>query len=87
MSPSSAPSDVNESRAKIVHAVHSVIKILDTLCSLGREELEREGGFVLLVSQLELLRDMHFVVLSLAGNECVRVKYGSDRRRMRIERK
>lgn len=53
-----------------MHAVHSVIEVLDALCSLGREEFERKGWLPVLMRLGEFLGYMHLdraVVLE----ECV----------------
>ncbi len=59
MSATRTPCYVDESGTEVMHAVHTVIEVLYTLCSLGREEFEGEGRFALAVSRTELGRDVH----------------------------
>ena len=54
-----SPCDVDEGRAQIVHAVHSVVEVLDTLSGLRREEFEGERSLFLAMGLRELGRDMH----------------------------
>ena len=62
-----SPGYVNEGRSQIMHTIHSVVKILDTLGSLGREELEGEGRFAMLVRSSKLLGDVHGEGTARAG--------------------
>ena len=55
----STPGDVDELGAKVVHAVHSVVKVLNTLRSLGREVLKGEGGTAIGLCLGEHLFDVH----------------------------
>lgn len=55
----STPCDVDELGAKIVHAVHSVVKVLNTLSGLGREILKGEGGMAIGLCFREHLLDVH----------------------------
>lgn len=59
MSSASSPSDVNECRSEIVHAIHSFVQVLNTLGGLRWEEFKGECRFVLATSQGELGRDVH----------------------------
>ena len=42
-----------------MHAVHSVVEVLNALGCLGRKEFEGKRWLVALVSQSELLGDVH----------------------------
>lgn len=53
------PCDVDELGAEVVHTVHSVVEVLNTLSSLGGEILEREGGAAIGLCLGEHLFDVH----------------------------
>lgn len=56
---SGAPCDVNELGAEVVHAIHTVVEVLNTLGGLGGEVLEGEGGLAAPLGVGEHLLDMH----------------------------
>ncbi|KAH3681623.1 hypothetical protein WICPIJ_007413 [Wickerhamomyces pijperi] len=60
-STTSTPGDIDELRVVVVHSVHSVVQVLDTLTGLWNEEFERESrlGVCILVGFLKLMTDSH----------------------------
>ena len=55
------PRDIDERWSEVVHTIHAVVEVLNSLHGLGREEFERKRRPALLVRVLELLRDVHLV--------------------------
>jgi hypothetical protein len=55
----STPSDIYKGWSEAVHPVHAVVEVLNTLCGLGREELEGVCRSVAGAGRLQLLGDVH----------------------------
>jgi hypothetical protein len=55
----SAPCNIDKLGTEVVHAIHTIIKVLNTLGGLGREVLEREGGLATPLRLAEHVLDMH----------------------------
>ena len=65
MTAPSTPGNVDECWPKVVHTVHAVVQILDSLRSLGGEEFEGDSRLVLLVGEGKHGGDVHLDDLSL----------------------
>lgn len=54
-----SPCHINEGGTKVVHAVHAIVEVLDSLSGFWREELEGECSFAGLLGICQFLRDVH----------------------------